>query len=115
MPPRLAVCNDDSLGEQIQRAHPDAKVVKALNTVNADVMVDPSGVPGDHVLFVCGNDDASKAQAVELVGSFGWPAERIVDLGDITAARGPEMYLALWVRLLGRLGTARFNISLHHA
>jgi predicted dinucleotide-binding enzyme len=115
MPPRLAVCNDDSLGEQIQRAHPDAKVVKALNTVNADVMVDPSGVPGDHVLFVCGNDDASKAQAIELVGSFGWPAERIVNLGDITAARGPEMYLALWVRLLGRLGTARFNISLHHA
>src|SRR5207247_6959718 len=66
MPPSLLVCNVDSLGEQIQRAHPEAKVVKALNTVNADVMVDPSGVPGDHVIFVCGNAEAAKAAAVEL-------------------------------------------------
>lgn len=115
VPPGLTVCNDDSLGEQIQRAHQDAKVVKTLNTVNADVMVDPSGVPGEHVIFVCGNDEAAKAQTSELLGSFGWPAERIVDLGDITAARGPEMYVVLWVRLLGRLGTARFNISLNQA
>jgi predicted dinucleotide-binding enzyme len=115
IPPSLLVCNDDSLGEQIQRAHPDAKVVKALNTVNADVMVDPSGVPGDHVIFVCGNDEGAKAEAVDLLGSFGWPAQRIVDLGDITAARGPEMYIALWVRVLRRLGTARFNISLNQA
>src|SRR5437867_3081603 len=113
MPPSLLVCNVNSLGEQIQRAHPEAKVVKALNTVNADVMVDPSGVPGDHVIFVCGNDEAAKAAAVELLGSFGWPAHRIIDLGDITAARGPEMYVVLWVRLLRRLGTARFNISLN--
>jgi 8-hydroxy-5-deazaflavin:NADPH oxidoreductase len=115
MPPTLTVCNDDSVGEQIQRAHPDARVVKALNTVNSDVMVNPSLVPGEHVLFVCGNDDGAKAQVVELVGSFGWPSERIVDLGDITNARGAEMYIALWIRLMGALGTPHFNITLQHA
>ncbi len=66
-PPIVGVSNDDSIGEQIQRAHPNAKVVKALHTVNAEVMVDPSKVPGEHVLFVCGNDEAAKAQVVELL------------------------------------------------
>ena len=106
---------DDSIAEQIQRAHPDAKVVKALNTVNADVMVDAAKVPGEHVLFVCGNDDSAKSQVVELLASFGWPAERIVDLGDITNARGPELYVALWLRLMFSLGTPQFNISLNKA
>ena len=115
MPPRLAVANDDSIGEQIQRAYPETRVVKALNTVNLQVMTDPAGVPGDHVLFVAGNDDGAKAQVVELLGSFGWPAHRIVDLGDITGARATEQYLVLWLRLLGRLGHARFNISLNQA
>jgi predicted dinucleotide-binding enzyme len=110
MPP-----NDDSIGEQIQRAYPDTRVVKALNTVNMQVMVDPAGVPGDHVLFVAGNEDDAKAQVVELLGSFGWPAERIVDLGDISGARAMEQYLVLWLRLLVRLGHARFNISLNQA
>src|SRR6186713_1042265 len=77
-PPVVGLSVDDSIAEQIQRAHPDAKVVKALNTVNAEVMVDPSIVPGEHVLFMCGNDEAAKAQVVELLGSFGWPAGRIV-------------------------------------
>jgi 8-hydroxy-5-deazaflavin:NADPH oxidoreductase len=115
MPPTLTVCNDDSVGEQIQRAHPDAKVVKALNTVNNDVMVNPSLIPGEHVLFVCGNDDGAKAQVRELLGSFGWPSERIVDLGDITNARGMEMYVTLWVGLMRTLGTPQFNIVLAHA
>jgi predicted dinucleotide-binding enzyme len=115
MPPRVAVANDDSIGERIQHAYPETRVVKALNTVNTQVMVDPDGVPGDHVLFVAGNDDDAKAQVVELLGSFGWPAERIVDLGDITGARAMEQYLVLWLRLLVRLGHARFNISLDQA
>jgi predicted dinucleotide-binding enzyme len=115
LPPRLAVANDDSIGEQIQRAYPDTRVVKALNTVNMQVMVDPAGVPGDHVLFVAGDDDGAKAQVVELLGTFGWPAERIVDLGDIGGARAMEQYLVLWLRLLVRLGHARFNISLNQA
>jgi predicted dinucleotide-binding enzyme len=113
-PPRLAVANDDSIGEQIQRAYPDTRVVKALNTVNMQVMVDPASVPGDHVLFVGGDDDGAKAQVVELLGSFGWPAGRIIDLGDITGARAMEQYLVLWLRLLVQIGP-RFNISLHQA
>src|SRR5438093_9364797 len=107
-PPTLSVCNDDSVGEQIQRAFPDAKVVKALNTMNAAIMVDPASIPGDHDVFMCGNDDGAKAQVAELLQSFGWPAERIVDLGDITAARGTEMYLPLWLRLMGAVGP-QFN------
>jgi 8-hydroxy-5-deazaflavin:NADPH oxidoreductase len=114
-PPAIGVAADDSIGERIQRAHPDAKVVKSLNTMNNDVMVEPSLVPGDHVLFVCGDDDSAKAQAVELLGSFGWPRERIIDLGDITAARGAELYVALWFRLMGALGTPHFNIAIRKA
>jgi predicted dinucleotide-binding enzyme len=109
-PPTLSVCNDDSIGEQIQRAFPDAKVVKALNTVNAAIMVDPSRVSGEHDVFVCGNEDEAKAQASELLRSFGWRAERIIDLGDITASRGTEMYLPLWLRLMGAVGP-QFNIK----
>ncbi len=112
-PPRVAIGSDDSIGEQIQRAYPEARVVKALNTVNTQVMVDPAGVPGEHVLFVSGDDADAKAQVVELLGSFGWPPERIVDLGDITGARATEQYLVLWLRLLGQLGHARFNIALN--
>ena len=110
MPPILAVCNSDSLGEEIQRLFPRSKVVKALNTVNCNVMVDPSIVPGEHDVFVCGNDEGAKNEVRELLGSFGWPAERINDLGDIAAARGTEMYLPLWLRLMGVAGGANFNI-----
>jgi 8-hydroxy-5-deazaflavin:NADPH oxidoreductase len=111
MPPTLTVCNDDSLGERIQAAFPEAKVVKALNTINAKVMTDPGRLPGAHNVFVCGNDEGAKATVVELLGSFGWQREAIVDLGDIAAARGTEMYLPLWLRLMGALGSADFNIQ----
>src|SRR5690606_32128480 len=112
VPPCLTVCNTDSLAERIQRAFPEARVVKALNTVNAGVMVDPSVVPGDHVLFVCGNDATSKVQvAVWLEQSFGWKRSNVIDLGDITAARATEMFVPLWMRLYGLLGTPYFNIN----
>jgi len=112
MPPVLAVCNDDSVAESIQREFPGARVVKSLNTVNADVMVTPDVVPGDHVMFVAGNDDEAKRQVTDLLESFGWPRERVVDLGDVTGARGMEMYLPLWLRLFRARGTARLNIGL---
>ena len=115
MPPTLGICNTDSLGEQIQRAFPDSRVVKTLNTMNCEVMVDPGRVPGEHVVFVCGDDTDAKEQVVELLGSFGWPAGRIVDLGGIRAARGTEMYLPLWLSLYGALGTGDFNIAVEHA
>lgn len=115
MPPTLSVCNDDSLGERIQAAFPETKVVKALNTVNARVMVDPGRVPGDHHLFLCGNDEAAKSEVAALLEGFGWPSGSIIDLGDISAARGMEMYLPLWLRLMGALGTPDFNIGVHKA
>jgi predicted dinucleotide-binding enzyme len=88
----------------------EAKVVKALNTMNCNVMVDPARVPGEHVVFVCGEDDEAKRQVAALLESFGWPAGRIVDLGGIRAARGVEMYLPLWLTLMGALG-ADFNLA----
>lgn len=109
-PPSLSIVNTDSLGEQIQAAHPELRVVKTFNTVSAPVMVQPSLVPGHHNLFICGNDPAAKADVATLQQSFGWPPEDLIDLGDITMARGTEMYLALWLRLFGVVGTPHFNI-----
>jgi len=114
-PPTVGVATDDSVAERIQLAYPDARVVKTLNTVNNQVMVDPAGVPGSHVLFVCGNDESAKSEVVDLLESFGWPRDRVVDLGDITGARAVELYLALWVRLTSSLGTPSFNISVERA
>jgi 8-hydroxy-5-deazaflavin:NADPH oxidoreductase len=110
-PPVVGISNRDSIGEQIQRAFPDARVVKSLNTMNANVMVDPSLVPGDHVVFVCGDDDGAKAQVRELLEGFGWPTERILDLGGISAARGTELYVTLWLELWGVAGGPQFNIA----
>jgi predicted dinucleotide-binding enzyme len=112
MPPTLSICNDDSLGERIQAAFPETRVVKALNTINNQVMTEPERLPGAHNIFVCGNDDGAKATVRELLGTFGWAEEQVIDLGDISAARGTEMYLPLWLRLMGSLGTADFNIQI---
>ena len=98
-----------SLGEQIQDAFPAAKVVKTLNTVNCDVMVNPASVAGQHSVFVSGNDAAAKRQTLALLESFGWVD--IIDLGDITTARATEAYLPLWVALWRKLGTAAFNVA----
>ena len=111
-PPSLSVPSTDSLAEQIQRANPTTKVVKTLNTVTAGVMVDPSRVPGEHSVFICGDDAAAKANVVELLGSLGWSAGRIIDLGGLASARATEVYVLLWVRLFAALGTADFNIEL---
>ena len=110
MPPRLSVCNDDSLGEQIQRAFPEALVVKALNTVNAAVMVSPGDLSEPHDIFVSGNAEQAKAEVMGLLESFGWPRDRIIDLGPITSARGMEMYLPLWLALMGATGSPAFNV-----
>ncbi|MGH2944624.1 MAG: NADPH-dependent F420 reductase, partial [Solirubrobacteraceae bacterium] len=115
MPPTLTVCNDDSLAEQIQRALPEVRVVKTLNTVTAAVMVDPALVPGTHTVFLAGNELAAKVQTSELLQELGWPVESILDLGDINAARGMEMYLPLWLRLYGATGTAVLNIEVSTA
>jgi predicted dinucleotide-binding enzyme len=103
---------NDSLGERIQRAFPEARVVNALNTVNCNVMVDPARVPGEHDVFVCGNDADAKEEVVALLASFGWAGDRVIDLGDISAARGAEAYLAFWIALRRATGTSDVNIKL---
>jgi predicted dinucleotide-binding enzyme len=109
MPPTLSVANTDSLAEQIQRAFPEAKVVKTLNTTNCSVMVNPSLVAGEHDMFVSGNDAAAKAHVVDsiLKSWLGW--KNVIDLGDLTGARAQEMLVMTWVRLFGALRTPTFN------
>lgn len=112
MPPSLFISNTDSLGEQLQRNFPETKVVKTLNTVNAQVMVNPAKVAnGEHDVFLSGNDAEAKGRVAEILrGWFGW--KNVLDLGDITTARGTESYLLLWVRLWGALKTPDFNLHL---
>jgi 8-hydroxy-5-deazaflavin:NADPH oxidoreductase len=111
MPPTLSVSNTDSLGEQIQRRFPEAKVVKTLHTMNAYLMIDPAQLAGaDHTVFVCGDDPEAKAKVTELLRSFGWTD--IIDLGDITTARGTEMLLPIWLRLFGALQKPVFNFKI---
>jgi predicted dinucleotide-binding enzyme len=106
-PPTLTVCNTDSVAEQIQSAFPNCRVVKSLNTMTASVMVNPSLVPGEHDVFVSGNDAAAKQQVSDLLRSFGW--RNIIDLGDVTSARGAEMILPLWLRLMGAFKSPVMN------
>ena len=108
-PPTLSVKDTDSLGEQLQRAHPGARVVKALNTMNASVMVRPDSLSEPTTAFVAGDDEEAKAVVTGLLEDFGHTD--VIDLGDISMARGTEMFLPLWVRLMGSLGTASFNIK----
>lgn len=111
-PPSLSVCNTDSLAEQIQRTYPRLRVVKTLNTTNAVVMANPAALGGgDHTMFVCGNDVAAKASVTRWLGEwFGW--RDVIDIGDVTAARGSEMLLPIWVRLMRALGTPMFNFKI---
>jgi 8-hydroxy-5-deazaflavin:NADPH oxidoreductase len=108
----LVVANTDSLAEQIQRAHPQVKVVKACNTIGVGVIVDPRRLAdGEHVMFICGNEAEAKAQVTELLTSwFGW--RHIIDLGDLTKARATEMYIVIWITLLRKFGTPLFNINI---
>ncbi len=111
MPPTLSVCNTDSLGEQIQSAFPEVKVVKTLNTVNCNVMVKPSLVPGDHDMFICGNDATAKAKVTDILKSwFGWKS--VIDLGDMTNARVMEMWVVMWIRLMIKFQTPNFNLKI---
>ena len=108
-PMRLSIANDWSLAEEIQASVPGARVVKALNTVNSHVMTHPEEIPGDHAAFYCGNDETARSVVAGMLAELGW--RQILDLGDLTAARGMESYLHLWLRIWNTLGHARFNVS----
>ena len=113
MPPSLAISNTNSLGEEIQKTFPQTKVVKALNTMWCGLMVNPTMVNGgDHSTFVSGNDTAAKEKVKEILKSFGWLDKNILDLGDITKARGTEMYLPLWLSIYGATNNGAFNFKI---
>ena len=113
MPPSLSVCNTDSLGEQIQKTFPEAKVVKTLNTVTSAVMIEPELIKGAHTMFISGNDAQAKSAVTRLLNDFGW--KEVLDLGDLSAARAQEMYLPLWLRLYMTLQTANVNVHVVRA
>lgn len=111
MPPTVVTYDGASLAEAIQQALPKTRVVKSLNTLTAALMVNPRQLAdGEHTVFVAGDDDAAKAQVTALLRSFGW--RDILDLGDLTAARGLELWLPLWLRLFGVLGQPQFNLKI---
>lgn len=109
-PPTLTVKDTDSLGEQVQRAFPEARIVKSLNTMNATLMTHPGLLAEPTTVFLSGDDPQAKATVAGLLGEFGWTD--VLDLGDITTARGPEMWLPLWVRVMGPLGGPMFNLRI---
>jgi len=111
-PPSLTPVNTDSLGELIQRTFPELNVVKTLNTMVCYLMVNPALIPGDHNVFLSGNNEAAKITAKEILVSFGWKESNIIDLGDITTARGTEQLVSLWVRLLGTFKNPMFNFNI---
>lgn len=111
MPPTLSICNDSSLAERIQTEFPEVKLVKTLNTMTAALMVNPGLLAGDHSVFVNGNDEGAKLAVMDVLSEFGWKRQNIIDLGDVTASRGTEMYLSLWLRMYGALQTPMLNIN----
>jgi predicted dinucleotide-binding enzyme len=104
-PPALAVGPSDSLAEAIQRAFPDVRVVKALNTMPVEIMVAPAAVAnGDHSVFVSGDDQEAKDLVIGLLNEMGWRGDRVFDLGNLASARGPELLLPLWLMVMQRSG-----------
>ncbi|MDQ0093505.1 NADPH-dependent F420 reductase [Paeniglutamicibacter psychrophenolicus] len=110
MPPTLLVKDSDSLGEQIQRAYPAARVVKSLNTLTAGLMAYPARLPEPGTVFISGNDSDAKDTVAGLLADFGH--RDVIDLGDITTARGAEMLMPIWLRLWGALGSSEFNFKI---
>jgi len=114
-PPKVVQPDGRSLGELLQATFPDAHVVKTLNTMNSDVMVGPRSLTGRHSVFVAGDFADAKAAAADLLRGFGWDGDEIIDVGGIAAARGLELYLPLWLSLMGSLGSPAFNVSIVRA
>jgi 8-hydroxy-5-deazaflavin:NADPH oxidoreductase len=115
MPPSLlpGLNNTNSLGEEIQKTFPEAKVVKTLNTMWCGLMVNPAMIGnGDHINYISGNDSEAKSRVKELLNQFGWKNESIIDLGDITGSRATESILSIWLRVMGVLQTGAFNFRL---
>jgi predicted dinucleotide-binding enzyme len=109
MPPSLSICNTNSLGEEVQKALPSAKVVKTLNIVNCEVMIEPGKAGEQPTMFICGNDAEAKGRVTALLKTLGWTD--IIDLGDITKSRSTEMLLPVWLSLMQTLGHPYFGFK----
>jgi len=115
MPPSLipGLSNTNSLGEEIQKTFPEARVVKTLNTMWCGLMVNPGLIGnGDHTNYISGNDAGARAEVKKFLKTFGWKDDNLIELGDITGARAAEGVLLLWLRLLGTLNSGAFNLKL---
>lgn len=115
MPPSLLpeLSNTNSLGEEIQKTFPETKVVKTLNTMWCGLMVNPNMIGGgDHTAFISGNDADAKSKVILLMNEFGWKNNNILDLGDISSARGPESVLPVWLRIWGAIQNGVFNFKI---
>ncbi len=112
-PPTLlaGLNNDNSLGEELQKVLPNAKVVKTLNTMFCGLMVNPRALGEDSTVFISGNDADAKTQIKGILASFGWKESEILDLGDITTARGTESILPIWLRIYGATQNGFFNLK----
>lgn len=84
---------DESLMERLQRAHPEAKFVKAWSLVGNALMVDPQLPGGPPTMFICGDDAAAKRESARILAEFGWESE---DMGGAAAARAIEPLCMLW-------------------
>lgn len=115
MPPSLIpeLSNTNSLGEEIQKRFPNTKVVKTLNTMWNGIMINPNLIGnGDHVNYICGNDNEAKSKVISFLNELGWKNESILDLGDITAARATEATLPIWLRVYGATQNGAFNFKI---
>lgn len=115
MPPSLipSLSNTNSLGEEIQKTFPKAHMVKTLNTMWCGLMVNPNLIGGgDHINYICGNDTGAKSKVKDLLKAFGWQEKNILDLGDITNARGTEAVLPIWLRVWAATQNGAFNFKL---
>jgi predicted dinucleotide-binding enzyme len=92
--PRLAIGFTDSLGEQIQRSIPNARVVKAFNTVGNPLFFKPDLPGGPPDMFIGGNDADAKKLVSQVCEAFGWG---VIDLGGIEASRYLEPMCMAWV------------------
>jgi predicted dinucleotide-binding enzyme len=110
MPASLSICNTNSLGEEVQKALPSAKVIKTLNTVNCEIMIEPNKAGDQPTMFICGNDSEAKANVTSLLKNLGW--SDIIDLGDITQSRASEMLLPIWLSLMQTLGHVHFGFKI---
>lgn len=115
--PEPVATSTNSLGRRIQEAYPELRVVKALNTMNNQVMIHPEIVPGDHLVFLSGDDEAAKESVRELLRAFGWREVQLLDLGGIETAAASEMMMAVWIRIVMARGSdaAPFNWAINSA